>query len=400
MKTAIIGGGAAGFFLAINLKKMVPNMEVTIFERSKQVLKKVEISGGGRCNCTNSFEGVVNFKQVYPRGHRLMKRLIKNFSHEDAYRWFEKQGVPLVTQDDHCVFPAAQDSHAIINCFLKRAEKLNIGIELSHKINSLKALADFDFIAVTTGGSPQADGLQWLLPAGIEIVEPVPSLFSFTIVDSELRKLKGIVASDAIAMIPGSKMKADGPLLVTPWGLSGPAILKLSSYAARLLHEHNFRMPLIINWMGRNEVETGAMLLKISNEHKQKQVASFHPQDISARLWEYLTVKAIGEKAFSRWSQLSKKDFNKIHNAITNDHYTIAGRTPFREEFVTCGGVSLDSIDYSTLECKTHPNLYFAGEVLNIDGITGGFNFQAAWSTAFTVAASIAKKAKGKNGVK
>ena len=239
MKTAIVGGGAAGFFLAINLKEMMPEMEVTIFERSSRVLKKVEISGGGRCNCTNSFQNVRDLSHVYPRGHRLLKRLFKSFDHRAAYEWFERRGVPLVTQDDECVFPAAQDSHAIINRFLRLAESLHIEMRCNLSINELSVLNEYDYIAVTTGGSPRTEGLQWLMPTGIEIVEPVPSLFTFNIVDERLRQLMGTVVEDVTVMITGTKMRASGTLLITHWGMSGPAILKLSSYAARLLHERS-----------------------------------------------------------------------------------------------------------------------------------------------------------------
>ena len=389
MKTAIVGGGAAGFFLAINLKEMMPEMEVTIFERSSRVLKKVEISGGGRCNCTNSFLKVRDLSHVYPRGHRLLKRLFKGFDHRAAYEWFEHRGVPLVTQDDECVFPAAQDSHAIINCFLRLAESLHVNIHCGVVINELELLKEYDYIAVTTGGSPRKESFRWLMSTGIEIVEPIPSLFTFNIVDEQLRQLMGTVIEDVTAMIAGTKLRASGTLLITHWGMSGPAILKLSSYAARVLHDNNYRMPLAVNWSNSTDQEIRDSLQEMADFHPQKLVTTMRPFNLPARLWEYLATKAIGEKANARWCSLGKKDFNQLVNVLSNDSYSIEGRAAFKEEFVTCGGVSLTSVDSNTLECKTRPGLFFAGEVLDIDGITGGFNFQAAWTTAYTVARAI-----------
>jgi hypothetical protein len=390
MKTAIVGGGAAGFFLAINLKEMVPEMEVTIFEKSKRVLAKVEISGGGRCNCTNTFASVRDLQAVYPRGHRLMKRLMKGFSQEDAYAWFERHGVRLVTQEDECVFPASQDSHTIINCFLAEARRHRMEIRTEAKITSLDDLADYDFIAVTTGGSPQPEGLQWLAAKGHEIVEPVPSLFTFRIDDERLHALMGTVVEDAVAMIPGTKLRAEGPLLITHWGVSGPAILKLSSYAARHLAEHDYQLPLAVNWTKQHDVDVLAVLQDMVLSSPQKQVTS--SPLLPSRLWIYLAEKCLGDRSRIRWGSLNAKELNRLANILSGgDTYRIAGRAPFKDEFVTCGGVALSSVNPATLESRHVPHLYFAGEVLDIDGITGGFNFQAAWTTAHTVAQAIKK---------
>ena len=249
-------------------------MQVTIFERSGRVLTKVEVSGGGRCNCTNSFALVTDLQQVYPRGHRLMKRLFNVFNHEDAYRWFESHGVPLVTQDDECVFPKAQDSHAIISCFMSHAMRYGIEIRRHEKITSMEQLQDYDFICVTTGGSPSGEGLRWLQDLSHETEQPVPSLFSFAIDDNDLQALQGVVVNDVTASLSGTKLRADGPLLITHWGMSGPAILRLSSYGARHLAENNYQAPLSIRW------------IQIQEDEIQKQ-----------RLWAYLLKKAIGERA-------------------------------------------------------------------------------------------------------
>ena len=385
MKTAIVGGGAAGFFLAINLKEMCPQMDVTILEGSKRVLAKVERSGGGRCNCTNSFEDINDLQSVYPRGHRLLKRLFKQFDYRDAYQWFEHRGVKLTTQEDHCVFPQSQDSHTIINLFLSEARRLGIAIKTGYKVSSLDELADYDFVAVTMGGKPQTDGLRWL---NQPLESPVPSLFTFNINDPLLRQLMGTVV-DATAMIPGTKMRASGPLLVTHWGMSGPCILRLSSYAARWLSEHDYKQPLAINWTNRKENEVQEQLAALRQQHAQKQLTTIRPFDLPQRLWTYLTEKALGGRAKAPWGSLNQKEMNRLTNTLINDTYQIAGRAPFKDEFVTCGGVSLATVNPSTLESRTQPHLYFAGEVLDIDGVTGGFNFQAAWTTAYAVATAI-----------
>ncbi len=388
MKTAVIGGGAAGFFLAVNLKEMMPSMDVTIFERSQRVLTKVELSGGGRCNCTNSFREVRDLSSVYPRGHRLLKRLFNVFDYHDAYRWFEDHGVPLVTQDDECVFPQAQDSHAIIDCFLSLAKKYHIDIRTGHAIQLLQDVADYDYVVVTTGGSPKGDGLRWLADLGHEIESPVPSLFSLRINDARLTALQGLVV-EATTLIPGTKHRASGPLLITHWGVSGPAVLKLSSYAARQLAENDYQQPLGIHWTMLAERDVLAALQEQSVRQPQKLLTTYNPFALPQRLWSYLTEKALAERAACRWGELNKKDVNRLVNILTNDVYQTAGRAPFKDEFVTCGGISLKAVHSNTLESKHQSRLFFAGEVLDIDGITGGFNFQAAWTTAYVVARSI-----------
>ena len=398
MKTAVVGGGAAGFFLAINLKEMCPQMDVTILEASHHVLAKVKISGGGRCNCTNSFEGINDLQSVYPRGHRLLKRLFKQFDYRDAYEWFESRGVKLVTQEDHCVFPQSQSSQTIIDLFLHETRRLGITIKTGTRINSLDELSAYDFIAITTGGmnKPQILNLRSaegrLLLEGRKkpqtIVSPVPSLFTFTIEDQALRDLMGTVV-EASAMIPGTKMRASGPLLITHWGMSGPCILRLSSYAARQLSENNYQLPLSVNWTSLKENEVQQELMTFCRQYPHKQLPSMRPFELPQRLWNYLLDKSLQGRAHAPWGSLNQKELNRLTNILINDTYQIAGRAPFKDEFVTCGGISLSAVNPSTLESKEHPNLYFAGEVLDIDGVTGGFNFQAAWTTAYAVATAI-----------
>ena len=397
MDIAIIGGGAAGFMAAIVARRTNPASKVTIFERAQKVLAKVEITGGGRCNVTNSFAAITDMKQAYPRGHKLMKRLMKTFSHEDTYRWFEQHGVPLVTQEDECVFPKAQDSHAIINCLVRQANELGVTICCRHRLVNIHRMEDgrlklefengshrvFHRTIITTGGSPNGRGLQYLAQLGHDIEPPVPSLFTFNIKDRVFCDLMGTVVEPVVTTIPGTKLRAKGPLLVTHWGVSGPAALKLSSYAARLLAENDYKAPLAISWTGeltRQEVEEN--LLKLQTANPRKQVATLHPFGLPSRLWVYILSK-LDIDAVKPWAEIGRKTLNRMIETLVNDQYTIAGKGAFREEFVTCGGVSLSSINSKTLESKVCPNLFFAGEVLDIDAITGGFNLQAAWTTGF-----------------
>ena len=380
---------------AIVARRTNPASKVTIFERAQKVLAKVEITGGGRCNVTNSFAAITDMKQAYPRGHKLMKRLMKTFSHEDTYRWFEQHGVPLVTQEDECVFPKAQDSHAIINCLVRQANELGVTICCRHRLVNIHRMEDgrlklefengsyrvFHRTIITTGGSPNGRGLQYLAQLGHEIEAPVPSLFTFNIKDRAFCDLMGTVVEPVVTTIPGTKLRAKGPLLVTHWGVSGPAALKLSSYAARLLAENGYKAPLAISWTGeltRQEVEEN--LLKLQTANPRKQVATLHPFGLPSRLWVYILSK-LDIDAVKPWAEIGRKTLNRMIETLVNDQYTIAGKGAFRDEFVTCGGVSLSSVNSKTLESKVCPNLFFAGEVLDIDAITGGFNLQAAWTT-------------------
>ncbi len=405
-RIAIIGGGAAGFFLAVNLKERMPEADVCIFEKSRKVLAKVEISGGGRCNCTNSFAEVKDLKSVYPRGDKLMKRLMKVFSHEDAYRWFEEHGVPLTTQDDQCVFPQSQDSHSIINCLTSHAHNLGVKVFTGCPCREIKPLEEggfelefgelsnlpniFNKVVITTGGSPQRKGLEWLERIGHTIVEPVPSLFTFNIKSPALRRLMGTVVENATASIPATKFRSSGSLLITHWGMSGPAILRLSSYAARHLSDNNYTAPLSVNWTGESNTDRVIEhLTLLAQTNSQKHLSTLRPYNIPQRLWDYLITKS-ELTTDKRWAEVGRKGINRLANVLTNDSYTIEGKSAFREEFVTCGGISLSDINMSTMESKVCPGMYFAGEVLDIDAVTGGFNFQAAWTTAFVIAKEIA----------
>lgn len=390
MKIAIIGAGAAGCFCAIELKRRLPDAIVDIYEAGNKPLAKVAITGGGRCNLTNSFESIDNLKDAYPRGDKLMRRVFSTFDNRDTWEWFENEGVKLVLQDDNCVFPASQDAMQIVNLFLTRMRQLGVNILTRHKIESVKALMDeYDSVVVTTGGCSRQDGLKMFEGLDLELVPPVPSLFTFNLPTSPVRDLMGTVVEDAQASLAGTKYKASGPLLITHWGMSGPAILKLSSYAARHLAEVRYDSTLLVNWCGGDDLDSvRSELQKNAVKNPLKLVVNSHPEYIPSRLWTFLVTKSkIREDA--RWAEIGPKGLNRLAETLSNDSYHIKGQSRFKEEFVTCGGVSLANINNKTLECVKHPGLYFAGEVLDVDGITGGFNLQAAWSTGFLAALSI-----------
>ena len=405
LRIAIIGGGAAGYFAAIEAKRCAPNSEITIFEKNARMLAKVAITGGGRCNLTNSFTLVSDHKQAYPRGHKLMKRLLKHFSHTDAYEWFEREGVRLVTQDDECVFPASQNSQSIISCLTNLATRLGVQQQCNHRLTDIQQNddetlhlsfsngreADFDRVAITTGGAPKGEGLEMHSRLGYDTEHPVPSLFTFNVADTDFLALMGTVVDPVIASIPGTKFLAEGALLVTHWGMSGPAVLKLSSHAARFLNEHNYHTQVSVNWTGiTHSAATQEEIAAIVAANGQKRLASVRPFNLPSRLWLYILDK-LGLPQQKRWDELGKKGLNRLVETLTNDLYTISGKGRFREEFVTCGGVSLSSINKDTLESRACKHLFFAGEVLDVDAITGGFNLQAAWSMGYVVGQNIVK---------
>ncbi len=424
MNIAIIGAGAAGMFTAINLKEINPSLQVTLYESASRPMAKLSITGGGRCNLTNSFIGINNLSEAYPRGDKLLKRAFHVFDNKDTCKWFEKHGIRLLTQEDQCVFPCSQDAGEIVNMLLHRAHELGILIKTNHKVSSiikspsaeLKSGDDIncpkccrthvdnytisfntslppaiaDAIVITTGGAPKRNKLDFLNSLELNIIDPVPALFSFNIPDERaLTALMGTVVNNTSIGIVGSKIKAEGTLLITHWGISGPAALKLSSHAARLLAENNYHTRIYINWCNSmNEEEIHTMLQQIIQHHPLKQIANIHPQPLPSRLWTYLLQRA-GIRGDGKWSELGKKNINRIVNILTHDVYEIKGKNRFKEEFVTCGGIALSNINYDTLESKKYPGIYFAGEVLDIDAITGGFNLQAAWTTGYIVAKAL-----------
>ena len=391
-RVAVIGAGAAGCFCAAWLRDLAPELSVTVYEAGPKPLAKVAVTGGGRCNLTNSFEGIRSLKEAYPRGERVMQRALKAFSQEDTIRWFTAHGVPCVLQEDHCWFPKSQNAMDVVNALLNAMSGVELRLHTpavlsvppvipSEVEGSLSVGGEtFDSVVFTPGGISAGFSL-----LDLDIVPPVPSLFTFTVPDAALRSLMGLVV-DASIGIQGTSFKAGGPLLITDWGFSGPATLKLSSYAARHLAETGYKATLSVNWLQKAEAEVRELLGKTAAEHPQKLVSSVHllPQ----RLWDHLIRKAELREDL-RWAELGSKGLNKLVSVLTNDTYPLAGKSRFREEFVTAGGVGIGNLNLNTLECKKHPGLYFAGEVLDIDAITGGFNLQAAWSTGYVCARSI-----------
>ena len=403
MTISIIGAGAAGCFAAIEAARRMPQADICVYESLNRPLAKVAITGGGRCNLTNSFQEVRSLETVYPRGARLMKRLFHTFDHRDTMRWFEAEGVPLTVQDDQCVFPKSQDAQDIVGTLLRLMQRHGIAIKTSSRAASIEpregggykiSFADggavsSDSVIVTTGGSPRAGGAAFLNPLQLKTVPPVPSLFSFALEAHPLKSLMGIVVANVTARLAGTKFKTDGPLLITHWGVSGPAILKLSSHAARHLAECSYRATLALNWLGdMNEAEALDLLKGIKEENPQKQLASTFPRQLGKRLWLYL-LESLRLPAEQKWASVGTKDLRRLAAGCTNHLLPISGRNRHKEEFVTCGGVALSEINPSTLECRRHPRLFFAGEVLDVDAVTGGFNLQAAWTMGYVAASNL-----------
>lgn len=396
MKLAVIGAGAAGVFAAITAKQEHPEQEVVIYEQTRKPLSKVKISGGGRCNVTNGSSSIKELAQAYPRGGKQMKKLLPEFHTGHIMEWFEKRGVGLVTEADGRVFPDTHRSSTIIDCLLEELDKLGVRLELGMELEQLKPREEgfelhfrkgepvrADKLIVASGGSPKRKGLEWLEEFGHSIVDPLPSLFTFNMPGEGVTELAGVSVEKVRASVQGSKLKSEGPLLVTHWGMSGPAILKLSAFGARILNGMDYRFKLQLNWSGDgNEGEVLEDLERTLQEHPRKQIQNLPALDLPQRLWAYLIERA-GISRDKPWGEMGRKSLHRLADRLTRDVYEVQGKSTFKEEFVTCGGVSWESVDPRTMESKACPGLYFAGEILDIDGITGGYNFQAAWTTGF-----------------
>ena len=402
MKVVVIGGGAAGFFAALSCKQHHPEYAVTIFEKSDKLLAKVAVSGGGRCNLTHACFDNRALSQSYPRGARQLNKSFFQFNAQDTIAWFEKRGVTLKTESDNRVFPVSDNSQTIIDCLVREANKLGVVIQKGVAISEINKNRNgfmltsnggettADKIIVASGGSPKLTGFDWLQKLGHAIIPPVPSLFTFNMPNEPIRKLMGVVANRCLLRIKGVKTEKGrslpesvGPLLITHWGMSGPAVLKLSSWCARELHAVDYRFEVLVNWLGdKNEQQIRDQLATASFGMGKRHLGNANPFQLPSRCWLFLLEKNEIDSTI-RWNQLSKKSQNKLLSTLTNDAYKVEGKTTFKEEFVTCGGVALDEIYFDTMESKICPGLYFAGEVLDIDAVTGGFNFQAAWTTGF-----------------
>jgi hypothetical protein len=393
----IIGGGAAGFFGAITAKLTNPAAKVTLLEALKTPLTKVRISGGGRCNVTHHCFEVTQLVQAYPRGNKALRGAFSRFQSQDTIAWFASRGVKLKTEADGRMFPTSDDSTTIVDCLLNTAQEVGVNLQTEARVKTVEKennrflvtlksgeILSSDRLLIATGSHPS--GYQWAKHLGHSIISPVPSLFTFTIKDRRLQGLEGISVEDVeLTLLNAGKkeLKQRGALLITHWGLSGPVVLKLSAWGARILHDCNYRIPLKINWLPQqNPDHLRQHLLKVKEQSSKKQISSFSPVNLPKRLWQSL-IQSVGINLKVNWSDLSKKQLNLLLQELLNGKYQIVGKGVFKEEFVTCGGVHLKEIDFKTMESKICSGLFFAGEILDIDGITGGFNFQNAWTTGW-----------------
>lgn len=411
MHIAIIGGGAAGFMAAITAAETFPESKVTILEKSGNILSKVRISGGGRCNVTHRPSDPASFSKNYPRGLGFVRSILPVFSAADTIRWFESRGVRLKTEPDGRIFPVSDSSDTIIHCLMESARKAGVGIKTRVSVSSFSVqdhrfqleLNDgtrypADRVLVATGGSPNIRGFDWLSERGHDIAPPVPSLFTLNTPGSYLLPLAGISVPDATIRIQDTALKSEGPLLITHWGFSGPAILKLSAWGARDLAGLDYRFRVRINWTGALNFDyVRQNLYTLKNASPRQQLASHAQFGIPARLWRIQAENA-GIPAPLKLADTPHKSLNKLAMLLTDNVFEVSGKTTFKEEFVTCGGVTLDSVHPGTMESKVVSGLFFAGEVLDIDGVTGGFNFQNAWSTGFIAGKHIGLKENTNRG--
>jgi len=387
----VIGGGAAGFFAAIRCKEVNPSYEVILMEKTNKVLSKVKVSGGGRCNVTNATFSNAQLVKHYPRGDKFLKKAFEQFSTEDTINWFKRNGVELHAEEDKRMFPITNNSTTIIDCLLNKARKLGIRIEKKANVDSIEKvgkefllfLGEQKFeahkVIVAQGGSNKIESYHWLEALDHKIEAPIPSLFTFNMPEENIKELPGVVVKNVQAKVLTTKLKTVGDLLVTHWGMSGPAILKLSAWGARDLFNLGYDFTISLNWLGEKSEEDARGMFPLESS---KKMINENPFDFPKRFWSYLLSKIEIEED-SNWLSLSKKNKNKLVNLLTNDQYKVKGKTTFKEEFVTCGGVALQDVDVTTMQSKRCEGLYLCGEVMDIDGITGGFNFQAAWTTAY-----------------
>ena len=394
----IVGGGAAGFFTAINIVEKNPKLKVAILERGTEVLNKVRISGGGRCNVTHACFEPNELVKFYPRGEKELRGPFHQFCSGDTIEWFEKHGVELKIEADGRIFPVSNSSQTIIDCFLKATQKLGITVLTGQSVQSIFKKDSLwkvetqtenylaEKLILATGSNPKV--WEMLQNFGHAIVSPVPSLFTFNIKDSRIKELPG-VAAHVTVKVKDTKLSSTGPLLITHWGMSGPAILKLSAWGARILHDKNYQFTIFVNWLNDAEkADVENMLKELKQEHAKKSVSKKSAFELTNRLWESL-VLASGIESETKWADLSKIQLQNLANQLTNGTFQVNGKSTFKEEFVTAGGIDLKEINFKTMEIKLHESLYFAGEIVNIDAITGGFNFQNAWTSGYIVASAL-----------
>jgi predicted Rossmann fold flavoprotein len=404
----VIGGGAAGFFCAVNAARLNPDLEVVILEKSNKLLSKVKVSGGGRCNVTHACYSIAEMIKKYPRGAAFLKKAFHHFFTNDTIAWFAQRGVTLKTEADGRMFPVTDSSQSIIDCLMKEANKYNVEIRMNKEVKQLAViggqLADAkrfeiqfaddsilhaDFVCIASGGYPKIIQYGWLKKSDHAVEEPVPSLFTFNMPGNSITALMGVAVENASVKIVGSKFFESGPLLITHWGISGPAVLKLSAWAARELAKADYTFSILINWIPDfHENSLRDKIQQLRFELATQKIINRNPFSLPNRLWEYLLVQS-GIHADLRWANLPAKEQNKLIKNLCSQEFAVKGKTTFKEEFVTAGGIELSEIDFNTMQSKKHPGLFFAGEIINVDGITGGYNFQNAWTTGWIAAKAI-----------
>lgn len=399
----VIGGGAAGFFCAVNAARMNPLLRVIILEKSSKVLSKVKVSGGGRCNVTHACFDVQELSKCYPRGEHFVRKAFHQFFTKDTIKWFEERAVKLKAEADGRMFPVTDSSQTIIDCLLREVNKYKVELLLNREVKQLKAengkwkvelnnsdTFTADYVCIASGGFPKLQQFDWLKGTDHAIVAPVPSLFTFNMPKHPITELMGVVVPEATIKIQSTKLKNTGPLLITHWGMSGPCVLKLSAWGARELQERNYDFTIHVNWLNdAKEHEVKDELQLIRNTKGSQKIANNNLFQLPNRLWQFLLLEA-GVKEEWRWADLPSKEQNKLVQLLCNHEFQVKGKTTFKEEFVTAGGVDLKQVDANTMQSKLHPHLFFAGEILDVDGITGGFNFQHAWTSGFIAAKTIA----------
>lgn len=399
----VIGGGAAGFFCAVNVARMNPHIKVTLVEKTGKLLSKVKISGGGRCNVTHACFDIAAMSKKYPRGGNFVKKTFHQFFTTDTIKWFEERGVPLKEEADGRMFPVTDSSQTIIDCLLNEAGVYGVQILMNTEMKQLRTESkqfhirfsdqrelQADYVCIACGGFARSAMFHWLTELGHTFEEPVPSLFTFNLPEHPIRQLMGISVGHAKVKIMGSKLEQEGPLLITHWGLSGPAVLKLSAWGARELAAANYTFRILVNWLPEyNEQQLAERCQALRFEIATQKVAAKNPFGIPQRLWEFLLEQA-GISKEIRWADIPVKETNRLIRNVCNCEFEVKGKTTFKEEFVTAGGIKLNEIDANTMMSRKIPGLFFAGEILDVDGVTGGFNFQHAWTSGFIAGKAIA----------
>jgi predicted Rossmann fold flavoprotein len=403
----VIGGGAAGFFCAVNAARMNPTLKVILVEKTGKLLSKVKVSGGGRCNVTHAGFDIAEMSKKYPRGQHFVKKIFHQFFTNDTIQWFEERGIKLKTESDGRMFPVTDSSQSIVNCLLKEVNKYGVEIKLNYEVKGIEKqdsllniqvlngeIISADYVCIACGGYPKISMFDWLKRIGHTFEEPAPSLFTFNLPRHPITELMGVSVEKAKVKIVGSKLEQQGALLITHWGLSGPVVLKLSSWGARELKEKNWEFCIMVNWVPDfNEKELKEKFLQLRFEAASTKIGGKNIFNLPNRIWDFILEQSEINKEI-RWAELNSKKQNRLIKNLYSFEFNVKGKTTYKEEFVTAGGIKLNEIDHNTMMSKRVPNLYFAGEILDVDGITGGFNFQHAWTSGYIAAASIARLSK------